>query len=108
MLHHGIRRTKIKTMIKLINKWLESVKRKDRLAQIKRIRSSFSIHEKDGKLWIMHHDTAIFRIESFANSSEVVRILEDTKDFAVEHAFGERKDDRSEEKYQTFEEYLNA
>lgn len=79
-------------MIKLIRKFLDSVKRKDRLARIERLRSAFSIQEKEGKLWIVYGNTGIFRVESFANTSEVVRILEDTKDFAVEYAFGEKKE----------------
>lgn len=94
-------------MIRLIRKFLESVKRKDRLAQIERLRGSFSIKEKDGKLWVVYGNTGIFKIESFANSSEVVRILEETKDFAVEYAYGERKETpKSEQNFQSFEEYL--
>lgn len=79
-------------MIKLINNFLESVKRKDRLAQIERLRNSFSIKERDGKLWIMHNEIAILKMETFSSTSEVVRILEETKDHAVEYAFGVKKE----------------
>lgn len=97
-------------MIKLIKRYLETIRRNDRRAYIERLRESFSIQEKDGKLWILHGNIAVFKVESFANTSEVVRILEDTKDFAVEYAFGEqkKKKPKSEEGFMSFEEYLHS
>lgn len=79
-------------MIKLIRKCMESIKRNDRLAQIERLRDTFTIQERNGKLWIVYGNTGIFRLENYASSSEVVRILEETKDFAVEYAFGIKRE----------------
>lgn len=95
-------------IINNIKQWWRAYKEKGKLAEIERVRAAFRIKEKEGTMWIMHHDTAIFRMENFANVSEAIRILEETRDFAVEYAYGERKETpKSEQNFQSFKDYIN-
>lgn len=91
-------------MINYLNKTWRAYKEKGRLAEIERLRSEFRIKEKNGVLWIMHGDTAVDMVPSFASSEEIVRMLEETRRCAVEYAFGSERKERmaiceSEPKY---------
>lgn len=66
----------------IIKKW-QAYKAKSRLADIERIKESFSIREKNGALWIMYNNTAIDSIPPFASSEEVVRMLDEARCCAV-------------------------
>lgn len=75
-------------MINYILNWWRAYKERGRLSEIDRLRDTFRIKEKNGALWIMHNDTAVFRLEPFTTMDECVSILKDFRDFAVEYAFG--------------------
>lgn len=79
-------------MIRYILNKLHAYKEKGKRDEIARLREQFQLKEKNGVMWVMYSNTAIFKVESFANISEAVRILEETRDFAVEYAYGVRKD----------------
>lgn len=76
-------------MINFIKRWLEAFKEKNEVNERNMLRDSFKIKEKNGYLWITHNGTAIFKLEPYASSSEVIRILNETRVFAVEYAYGE-------------------
>lgn len=69
------------------NRW-RAYKEKGRLAEMERLRNTFRIQEKNGALWIMHHDTAVDMIPAFASSDEIVRMLDEARCCAVEYAYG--------------------
>lgn len=84
-------------MIDCIKNWWRAYKKRGRLAEIERMRDTFRIKEKNGALWIMHHDTAVDMIPAFASSEEIVRMLEETRCCAVEYAFGVYSEDKGSE-----------
>lgn len=92
-------------MINYLNKTWRAYKEKGRLADMARLRDAFRIKEKHGSLWIMHGDTAIFKVEPFTTASESVSVLEDFRGFAIEYAYG--KPTQDDNKGETFDEFIN-
>lgn len=94
-------------MIDYIMKWWRVYKERGKIAEIERLKATFRIQEKNGALWIMHHDTAIDMVPPFASSEEVVQILDEARCCAVDYAYGVCSESKNECKQQTLDELIN-
>lgn len=78
-------------MTNYIKQWWQSTNDKSRQAEIKELRDSITLREKDGIMWILHNGVAIHKLPPFASSDEMILMLEEVRDGAVEYKYGKEK-----------------
>ena len=75
-------------MTNYIKRWWEQSKAKTQADNITHLRNSFYLKEKNGSVWIMHDGVAIDKVYPCTSSDDVVKLLNEARNYAVEYAIG--------------------
>lgn len=75
----------------IFNFW-DKLKAKNKEQDIQRLKDEFYIRERDNVIWIMHNGVAVNKLPSITTTEDMISILSELRENAVEYAYPEEKE----------------